>query len=410
MKNTAYYLETNYQQPLLLQDLRHFIIYIDESISYQQYEEKMRAHRFITAFYVIENSKLAPFNHLYQKQLYPSSGLKEKKSNLVSDRVNQKALKIAGQFMTNALICERNAYDYSQFGEWKKNMYLTLELVSYILPIKQILEKLKEQTAAPKMLVDVVIDRTSQNNIDPCRGLNEKFLQKMIREITVPNLQFEITYQTADSKTNYGIQAADMLAGAYRKERLYQDSDSETNLIPFTYENMKLKPSLKDNPDFLKVFGELTFEQLPNIDPVTFKAPQIKDKNIPVKKHWHPLNSLLNFLKSFKHPKKLAAKPNTINNLQQLNFVDDNSQRVEIVVLLKTLNKHLKKIALHYDFSGQNFITSLSKKVDTKHYQKTIANLLNNVKLLTNTQLTSSQRRKFNRSLHDFNRAVDKYI
>ena len=58
-----------------------------------------------------------------------------KRKNQVSDKTNRQALEIAQNYLVNATVLERSAIDYSQFGAWKKNMYLSLELLSYIQQI-----------------------------------------------------------------------------------------------------------------------------------------------------------------------------------------------------------------------------------------------------------------------------------
>lgn len=251
MRNLIYHLKPRLYPPFKLKEktnetnIEHFKIYIDESILYEQQEATMIAKRFIVAFYTIKTDDIEKLNHTYRQAIYSNKSSHEKKSNQVSDKTNRQALKVAQNYLVDATVLERSAYDYNQFGAWKKNMFLSLELLSYIQPIKNILLTLKEFTKTAEIMVDVIIDRTSQNWIDPCLILNKNLLERLAKEISDPDKNIKINYHTADSKESYGIQVADMLAGAYRKELAYHRNEPLVNLIPFPYHKEVLDSKLQ---------------------------------------------------------------------------------------------------------------------------------------------------------------------
>ena len=214
MRNLIYHLKPRLYPPFKLMEktteanVEHFKVYIDESILYEQQEEMMIARRFIVAFYTIKAKDIERLNCAYKQTIYANKATHEKKSNQVSDKTNRQALEIAQNYLVNATVLERSAIDYSQFGAWKKNMYLSLELLSYIQPIKNILWQLKNCAKTAEIIVDVVIDRTSQNCIDPCLSLNKQLLDRLAQEVSDSDNCVVINYQTVDSKESYGIQVA----------------------------------------------------------------------------------------------------------------------------------------------------------------------------------------------------------
>ena len=70
----------------------------------------------------------------------------------------------------------------------------------HIQPIKNILLQLKNCAKTAEIIVDVVIDRTSQNCIDPCLSLNKQLLDRLAQEVSDSDNCVVINYQTVDSK------------------------------------------------------------------------------------------------------------------------------------------------------------------------------------------------------------------
>lgn len=410
MRNLIFHLKSRLKPTLKPAQPDHFQIFIDESILYEQHEEKMLAQRFITAFYMINFQDIKELNQQYCKIIYATNVKHEKKSNQVSDQTNRQALIIAQKYLTQAMILERKAYDYAKFGGWKKNMFLSLELMSYIDPIKEILRQLKHQVLSSKVIVDVIIDQTSQNCIDPCLTLNKELLHKLAIEASDQQTNFEVNYQTADSKENYGIQVADMFAGAYRKELVYCMNDEPVELIPFAYHKKVLDEKLNANTDFLQVLGQVVYEQIPNIP---FPSSEIKT-NPSQNRHefnFHPILVIATFFRSkyllFISSNNLFLETDIV--LKRLTAVTDEMDRSEIISLCIALNNQLTRIAKNLGLKPQNYAMTLSKKVTAGPYQKTIKNMRSNVRQLREKSDNVITRKIIARKLKTFNRKISRY-
>ncbi len=421
MRNLIYHLKPRFYPPFELKektnktDVEHFKVYIDESILYEQQDASMIAKRFIVAFYTIKANNIERLNRAYKQSIYANKSSNEKKSNQVSDKTNRRALKIAQNYLVNAAVLERSAYDYNQFGTWKKNMLLSLELLSYIQPIENILLRLKEYAKTAEIIVDVIIDRTSQNCIDPCLSLNEDLLKRLAKEISDPDKKISVNYQTADSKDSYGIQVADMFAGAYRKELSYHRNEPLVSLIPFPYHREILEPELQQNSDFLKILGQIVHEQMPqNIlpapQPIIENKPPVKNKR---EREWdyHPFVKLKTFFKkkydNLYIGKDVFSEASAL--IHKLKSVNNAKKRMRILMLCWDLNKQLGNFAKRAGLKPHTFASTLSQKTDDKHYEKTLSNLQRNLNQLKNKYNDRFERRYVIRELRVFNKQIKKY-
>lgn len=418
MFNKTLLLATKHQQPLLLENSQFFNIYIDESILFHQTEDKTTPTHFLTAFYVIEQKLVTKLNTNYQNTIYFDGSTKERKSNQVPDKINRLALEVAKKYMTSVFILERTAYNYEEFNDWKQNIHLTLELLSYIQPIQNILTSLKKIVTAPKIFVNVIIDRTTQNCIDPCQSFNQSFLQELAKNASDINTSFKISYQTADSQNSYGIQVADMLAGAYRKEIVYRQSDHPVKLIPFQYEKKILNPVLENNSDFLKIFGHIIFEQIPTLKWNQIKADEPINSNPSTQTITPPsrLHPLRNIVQKFKE--KLLTKKSSFQNnlrqtqllLKQLKLITDTATRQDTISLLIQLNNQFLIICQGDSLTSNYLINELSTKTDTAHYQKTIENIQRNLNLIKQKGSNHSLKLKIAKTLKKFLNKMGKTI
>lgn len=414
MRNLIYHLKPRLYLSFELKktvDTEHFKIYIDESILYDQQDTDMIAKRFIVAFYTIKASDIGKLNNTYKQIIYSNKATHEKKSNQVSDKTNRLALEISQNYLVNATVFERSAYDYNQFGSWKKNMLLSLELLSYIQPIKDILFHLKEHAKTAKIMVDVIIDRTSQNCIEPCLRLNKNLLERLAEEVSDEEKDIAINYQTADSKESYGIQVADMLAGAYRKEMSYHQNEPLINLIPFPYQRKVLDSELQRNPEFLKILGQIVYDQMPQIQ---IPAPKsiFNNKTIVENKcTYHPITKLKEFFKrkynDFHIGKNTFLK--TMYLLHKLESINSNKERVQVIAVCSKLNKHLGTFAKGMGIKPNDFALTLSQKTNDKNYEKTLNNLRHNLDQLEEMCNDKFERRFIMRELKVFNTQIKKY-
>lgn len=408
MSNLIYRLETRFKQPLLLENTQTFNIYVDESILYNQANEDIVATHFFTAFYTIEEKKLDQFNQDYHQNIYANGAKKERKSTSVPDQVNRLALEVAGKYMTNAFVLERQAYDYSKYADWKQNLFLSLELMSYIQPIQSILKVIKKVTNASKIIVNVIIDQTNRNSVDPCLSLNKEFLNRLAQENSDDQTHFEINYETVDSKLSYGIQAADMLAGAYRKELVYKQSNYTTNLIPFDYDKKVLASSLEDNSEFLQIFGKLIYQQIPQVQWNSLQKQEPAKTTKTILKPNRPsftdiciliLNKIKDFVSSY-FPNDVWER--TISLLEEMKRYTNLELRKQIILMIEQLNRKLYSLCKKFIHSGGNFITELSIKTDNSHYTKTISNIETNLNLINKKCNNIIAKNRVNRILRDF--------
>lgn len=410
MRNLIYQLKPRLYPPFhLKKKVERFKIYIDESILYTQSAEKMVAQRFITAFYAIKATDIEKLNYNYRLIIYQNKDSNEKKSNQVSDETNKQALGIAQKYLKNAYILERPTIDYAQYGDWKKNMLLSMELLSYIQPIKKILGELKKQIIGSEFEVDVIIDRTSQNCIDPCLTFNKNLLQKIAREVSDSDKQITVNYQTIDSKESCGIQVADMLAGAYRKELLYRQSETPVTLIPFSYQKTVLDADLKSNSNFLKILGQIVYEQLPH---QMLPANKTVNKEIPKSKLNFGLPVLIRSFK-LKHLKLIMKKDvfsDTTALLYRLGEITTTSKRKKIIEECCNLNKGLVRIVDMTNIKLLSFTANLSHKTSNKHYQKTLKNLQSNLSQLKGKISNRVIRKIIISELKSFNNEIKKYF
>lgn len=418
MRNLIYHLKPRLYPPFKLKKkvkIEHFKIYIDESILYEQQDTDMIANRFIVAFYTIKADNVEKLNRTYKQTIYSNKSSNEKKSNQVSDKTNRQALEVAQNYLVDATVFERSAYDYNKFGTWKKNMLLSLELLSYIQPIKNILLTLKEFAKTAEIIVDVIIDRTSQNCIDPCLSLNENLLERLAKEISDPDKNIIINYQTADSKESYGIQVADMLAGAYRKELAYHKNEPLVSLIPFPYHKKVLDSKLQQNSEFLKILGQIAYAQMaqnqaPTPTSQTMTNNKVTNKS-KIKWNYHPVMKLKDFLKkqydTFHIGKGVYSETTTL--LYNLELIDNTQKRAQIIAMCCRLNKKLGKFAKGAGLKPHAFALNLSQKTSDKHYEKTLTNLQHNLDQLKDSCNNNFERRFIKRELKAFNTKVKKY-
>lgn len=386
---------------------QHFIIFVDESISYVRQDDHMTADRFITAFYMINAQRLQALNQLYNQTIYPKNSKREKKSNSVSDKINRKALEVAKSFLTSALILERPACDLNQFTQIKEPMYLSLELLSYIHPVKTLLLELKKHINSSRIKVDVVVDETSQNHVDPCLSLNRTLLHDIAEDLSDERVTFEINYYTENSKKSYGIQVADMLAGAYRKEMLCHLNQINTKLIPFSYHQLTLDSDLKRNPKFLEMLGYVVYSQI--------DKPQVVKSDVKPNLLFSPkrvvtlISEFIKKQKRIKQTKQTDYFKESNQLLLDLISVNNKSKRQEIIVLCSKFNKKMRQYAKKSGLKPHNYVVTLSNKVDTTHYQKTLKNLRNNLKQLNSLCQETTLRSNVVLDLKVFNKEISKY-
>ncbi|MDK8085607.1 DUF3800 domain-containing protein [Lactobacillus paragasseri] len=379
----------------LFQPRRHtkeFHIFIDESISFQS-QSNNTTEKFYTGFLVISTFQLKDLYNRYFQKIYHSHYKKEKKSVNVSDTMNRLALDIVKPFLTNAYIYRRPTYHKNDTTLDNTIMQQVLMLQSYIYPIKRIIEDLRQQNPVINLKLNIYLDQTNLNSQLESEYFSCKLLSQIIKNLGEENNVF-FTYQTCDSKPELGIQMADMLVGAYRKQEKYAANDDNTTLIPFNVTSMIDTLAFQNQDTFLKLYGLVS---------ITMKSPTKKD-----------LTAFKKFLKnaldsdSYQYPKR-----NNFNTIRaKLTKAKNKTYQEEfnrkLVRILVSLNKSLTKI--YGNKLPKAYIKNLSQKYNRNNCNRTIANMQRNINKLQKIQLSIFKIFKLKISLRRFNKQLDKLL
>lgn len=379
----------------LFQPRRHtkeFHIFIDESISFQS-QSNNTTEKFYTGFLVISTFQLKDLYNRYFQKIYHSHYKKEKKSVNVSDTMNRLALDIVKPFLTNSYIYRRPTYHKNDTTLDNTIMQQVLMLQSYIYPIKRIIEDLRQQNPVINLKLNIYLDQTNLNSQLESEYFSCKLLSQIIKNLGEENNVF-FTYQTCDSKPELGIQMADMLVGAYRKQEKYAANDDNTTLIPFNVTSMIDTLAFQNQDTFLKLYGLVS---------ITMKSPTKKD-----------LTAFKKFLKnaldsdSYQYPKR-----NNFNTIRaKLTKAKNKTYQEEfnrkLVRILVSLNKSLTKI--YGNKLPKAYIKNLSQKYNRNNCNRTIANMQRNINKLQKIQLSIFKIFKLKISLRRFNKQLDKLL
>lgn len=186
--------------------------------------------------------------------------------------MNRLALDVVKPFLTSAYIYQRPTYHKHADSLDNAIVQQVLMLQSYIYPIKRIIEDLRQQNPTVNLKLHVYLDQTNLNSQLESEYFSCKLLSQIIKKLSEENHVF-FTYQTCDGKQELGIQMADMLVGAYRKQEKYAASDDNTILIPFKVTSMIDTLDFQNQDTFLKLYGlvSLTMKALTKKDLTAFK-------------------------------------------------------------------------------------------------------------------------------------------
>lgn len=253
----------------LFQPRRHakeFHIFIDESISFQSHSNNT-TEQFYTGFLVIPTFQLRELYDRYFQKIYRSHRKREKKSINVSNTMNRLALDIVKPFLTSAYIYQRPTYHKQDTSLDKAIVQQVLILQSYIYPVKRIIEDLRHQNPTVDLKLHIYLDQTNLNSHLESEYFGCKLLFQIIKSLGEENPVL-FSYQTCDSKKELGIQMADMLVGAYRKQEKHGVNDENSSIIPFKVTSMIDTLDFQDQDTFLKLYGLVS---------LTMKSPTKKD-------------------------------------------------------------------------------------------------------------------------------------
>ena len=366
---------------------KQFHIFIDESISFQTYNT---ADKFYTGFLVIPTFQLRELYDKYFQKIYHSCCKKEKKSINVSNTMNRLDLDIVKPFLTSAYIYQRPTYHKQDTPLDKAIVQQVLILQSYIYPVKIIIEDLRHQNPTVDLKLHIYLDQTNLNSHLESEYFGCKLLSQIIKSLGEEN-HVLFSYQTCDSKKELGIQMADMLVGAYRKQEKHGVNDENATIIPFKVTSMIDTLDFQDQDTFLKLYGLVS---------LTMKSPT--KKNLTAFK-----KVLKNELDSDSHQHQKTNNFNTIRMklTKAKTKTDEEEFNYKFVKILISLNKFLLKI--YGKEVPSAYINNLSRKYNHKSCNCSITNMQRNI---NKVQLSKLKIFILRLGLKRFNKQLDKLL
>lgn len=309
--------------------------------------------------------------------------------------MNRLALDVVKPFLTSAYIYQRPTYHKHADSLDNAIVQQVLMLQSYIYPIKRIIEDLRQQNPTVNLKLHVYLDQTNLNSQLESEYFSCKLLSQIIKKLSEENHVF-FTYQTCDGKQELGIQMADMLVGAYRKQEKYAASDDNTILIPFKVTSMIDTLDFQNQDTFLKLYGlvSLTMKALTKKDLTAFK--KVLKNELDSDSHQYQKVNHYNF--------------NTIRTklTKAKNKIDAEEFNRKLVKILVSLNKFSIKI---YGVKlPKAYIKNLSQKYNHNNCNRTITNMQRNINKLDKVQLSTYKIFILKLSIKRFTKQLNKLL
>lgn len=244
-------------------------IYVDETY-FRSVQSEQKIDRFITGFFAVADKNYRALENNYLKTVYTDTlPNTEIKSSYVSDQLNVKALMATRGW--DALYKVRLAPRMLPKENQKQNAFLTAyRYANYVLPTISIIKKIIEQTHAQQLNVKIHIDHRDEMEQGTAfyKYCNEilYMIKHEIQERT--DCLLGLSLDLVNSQENIGVQVADMLCGAARKQLLYSEFEPNNRLIPFKYELDKEPVDVLWDKGLMYIYGvieRLETEQKENI-------------------------------------------------------------------------------------------------------------------------------------------------
>lgn len=233
---------------------KKYTIFVDETSSYDaSIGQSGNAYptNFITTFCVLDAINVKKFNKSYRNKIYANNSKKEIKSLNVSDKTNRLALQVAEPYLVYALVFERKAHYFQAYDTLSPDIHFALDLYSYFNPLENILQYLVSLNPNVDLLIHLKLDEVTYFKTPNHFKLIKSYLHDLENKYTNANRNLQFIFEMVDSQRHMGIQLADMLAGAYRKEEQYEVSGEKVKLIPFDYQLQISNQNLEHDTDFL---------------------------------------------------------------------------------------------------------------------------------------------------------------
>ena len=219
------------QLPVQQTDTAGWSVYVDESYWGPDFNNRM-----VTSFYAIDDKKQKTLHQKYIERIISRNPDIEIKSSRVSDWLNTEAIKASKGVKAIYGFCESNHETIANDSSVPNALALAYLIEIYLFPIEHILLELKERVALPKLQVKIYIDnRTALEPSSDFSLMAPYFLTYLENKYSDKNLQIELSCQTLDSAHSIGIQVADMLCGAYRKQKTYKLTEPDVKMLSITY-------------------------------------------------------------------------------------------------------------------------------------------------------------------------------
>ena len=228
-------------------------VYVDESYWGPDFHNRM-----VTSFYAIDDEKQKALHQKYTKQIISRNPDIEIKSSRVSDRLNIEAIKASKGFKAIYGFCESNHEAIANDNSVPSALALAYLIEIYLFPVEYILRELKERVKLPKLQVKIYID--SRPNLEPSSDfalMAPYFLTYLENKYSDRDLQIELSWRTLDSAQSIGVQIADMLCGAYRKQKTYELVEPDVKMLPITYFKKVCPDDYHYDQELMAIYGLL---------------------------------------------------------------------------------------------------------------------------------------------------------
>ena len=208
--------------------------------------------------HAIDDEKQKALHQKYTKQIISRNPDIEIKSSRVSDRLNIEAVKASKGFKAIYGFCESNHEAIANDNSVPSALTLAYLIETYLFPVEYILRELKEQVKLPKLQIKIYID--SRPNLEPSSDFSlmaPYFLTYLENKYSDQDLQIELSWRTLDSAQSIGVQVADMLCGAYRKQKTYELVEPTVNMLPITYFKKVCPDDYHYDQELMAIYGLL---------------------------------------------------------------------------------------------------------------------------------------------------------
>lgn len=230
---------------------KNWKIYVDESYSV--------TNDFLVGAIAVDKDKEDKIKQRYRKKILKNHQ-EEIKSVDVSDSLNGKALKVLSNFRNfNQIVrIKKDRALSQQKGESEASLIFqqTFWLFSYVHSLIYLIKRINEKY--PLESLEIIYDH--RNDLEE-ENIFNRYLPMVLQDIKRRlKSNLKISYCFADSKNELGLQWADMLVGAYRKNIKYSLIEKE-NIIPIKFQLVHWNNNFFENGSLMQLYGKLMYSE-----------------------------------------------------------------------------------------------------------------------------------------------------